>query len=171
MKEYGGKVRVVYKNMVVHPQVVQQAHLAACAAAQQKKFLEFKEQFWEKGFNAYAQSRDPSKMGEATIMAIAGDLKLDMAKFKADIAGPECQARLQKDMAEMEKFHVNATPAFFINGQLIIGGMAKEQFKEMIDQKLKAAEASGVPAKDYYQKEILGKGEKKFRAKKDPKPS
>ena len=31
MKEYNGKVRVVFKNMVVHPQVVTGAHLAGCA--------------------------------------------------------------------------------------------------------------------------------------------
>ena len=42
MKEYDGKVRVVYKNMVVHPQVVTKAHLAGCAAGKQGKFVEFK---------------------------------------------------------------------------------------------------------------------------------
>ena len=171
MKEYKGKVRVVYKNLVVHPQAVQAAHMATCAAGLQKKFIEFKDQFWEKGFNAYAQTRDQSKLGEPTILQIAQDLGLDMNKFKADMVGETCQQRLSADMAEMEKFHVNATPAFFINGQLIIGGLGKEDFKQIVDEKLKIAEASGVPAKDYYEKEIMGKGEKVFRAKKDPKPA
>ncbi|MCX5748228.1 MAG: thioredoxin domain-containing protein, partial [Proteobacteria bacterium] len=33
VKEYDGKVRVVFKDMVVHPQVATDGHLASCAAA------------------------------------------------------------------------------------------------------------------------------------------
>ena len=43
MKDYDGKVRVVFKNMVVHPQVVTRAHLAGCAAGKQGKFIAYKE--------------------------------------------------------------------------------------------------------------------------------
>ena len=43
MKEYDGKVRVVFKNMVVHPQQVTNAHLAGCAAAKQGKFIAYKD--------------------------------------------------------------------------------------------------------------------------------
>ena len=172
MKEYDGKVRVVFKHMVVHPDAVMTAHLAACAAGKQGKFTEFHKQYWEKGFLPYANSRgqDTNALSEANMLAIAKDVGLNEAKLKADMGAP-CQQRIQQDMAEMEKFHVNATPAFFINGREIIGGLQKEGFKAIIDEKLKIAEASGVPAKDYYQKEIMGKGEKKFRAKKDPKPT
>ncbi len=45
VKEYGGKVRVVFKNLVVHPQVVMTAHKAGCAAAKQQKFAAFKNAF------------------------------------------------------------------------------------------------------------------------------
>ena len=171
MKEYNGKVRVVYKNMVVHPQVVQKAHLAGCAASKQGKFLEFKHDWWEKAYGPYSQTHDPSKMGDENITKIASDLHLDMGKFKSDMEGDECKARVQGDMQELAKFHVNATPGFFINGQHIPGAIPKEQFKSMIDEKMKTVEASGVACPDYYEKEIMGKGEKKFRSKKDPKPS
>jgi protein-disulfide isomerase len=164
-------VRVVFKNMVVHP-IVQPAHLAACAAGKQGKFAEFKNAYWEKGFMPYAnsQGQDKSSLSKDNMLAIAKDLGLNTQKLEADMGQP-CAQRLAADSAEMEKFHVNATPAFFINGREIIGGMDKDGFKQIIDEKLKIAEASGVSGKDYYQKEILGKGEKVFRAKKDPKPS
>jgi protein-disulfide isomerase len=164
-------VRVVFKNMVVHPDAVMTAHLAACAAGKQGKFIEFKNAYWEKGFMPYAQSqgKNTDALSEANMEAIAKDVGVNVDKMKSDMGEP-CKQRIQKDMAEMDKFHVNATPAFFINGQEIIGGMQKEQFKQIIDEKLKIAEASGVSAKDYYDKEIFGKGEKVFRAKKDPKP-
>lgn len=161
----------MFKNLVVHPDAVMTAHLAACAAGEQGKFTEFKNAFWERGFLPYAKSQgqDMAALSEDNMMAIAKELGLDLTKLKADM-GPPCQKLIRDDMAEMEKFHVNATPAFFINGWEHIGGMDKEGFKAKIDEKLKIAEASGVSAKDYYDQEIFGKGEKVFRSKKDPKP-
>ena len=67
-------------------------------------------------------------------------------------------------MAELAKFKVSATPAFFINGKFVGGALPKEGFKQIIDEKLKVAEASGVRGAEYYDKEIMGKGEKQFRS-------
>jgi len=170
VKEYNGKVRVVYANMLVHPPA-KTAHLASCAAAKQGKYNEFKHAFWEKGFLPYAQSHDPSKLGEDNVLAIAKDLGLDTAKLKTDMNSPECEARIQADMSEMQKFHVNATPTFFINGKHVGGALPKEGFKKIIDEQLKLAEDSGVSGADYYDKVVLAKGEKQFRSKADPKPN
>ena len=166
VKEYEGKVGVVYMNMVVHPQQVQMAHQYGCAAAKQGKFVEFKHAFWEKGYNAYAANRDVSALGPDNIQKFAGEMGLDVAKLKADAESQDCAKRVADDMAELEKFHVNGTPGFFINGKFIGGGIPKPQFKKIIDEKLKIAEASGVPASEYYAKEIYGKGVKEFRSKK-----
>jgi predicted DsbA family dithiol-disulfide isomerase len=87
------------------------------------------------------------------------------------MASPECEARLQGDMTELTKFHVNATPTFFINGKHVGGALPKEGFKTIIDEQLKIAEASGVSGADYYNKVVLAKGEKQFRSKVDPKPN
>lgn len=171
MKEYDGKVRVVFKNMVVHPQVVTTAHKAGCAAGKQQKFVAFKDAFWEKGYGAYSSSHDAAKLGEENIMAIAKDIGLDTAKLKADMNSADCQAALDNDMRELQKFHVNSTPSFFINGKHLGGALPKEQFKAIIDERLKVAEASGVSGADYYEREIMGKGEKQFRSKMDPKPN
>ena len=161
---------MVFKNMVVHPQVVMDAHKAGCAAAKQGKFVAFKNAFWEKAFDPYASTRDPSKLGVDNIMAIAKDLGLDTAKLKADMEGPQCQAQVDNDMSELAKFHVSGTPFFFINGKVLDGAQPKEAFKKIIDERLKVAEASGVPGADYYEKEVFGKGERQFRSKMEPKP-
>jgi protein-disulfide isomerase len=164
-------VRVVFKNLVVHPQQVMTAHKAGCAAAKQQKFVPFKNAFWEKGYGAYTASRDASKLGEENIMAMAKDIGLDTGKLKADMESPDCQQQIERDMQELQKFHVNATPTFFINGKHVGGALPKEQFKAIIDERLKVAEASGVSGADYYEKEIIGKGEKQFRSVVDPKPN
>ncbi len=155
-------------NMVVHPQVVQDAHLYSCAAAKQRKFLEYKHAFWEKGFGAYAASggKDRAPMGEDNILKFSAEIGLDAAKLKADAHSPECQKRLEEDMTELAKFRVNGTPAFFINGQFVGGGIPKDAFKQIIDEKLKAAQATGTSGAEFYEKEIRGKGEKQFRSKK-----
>ena len=170
VKDYGGKVRVVYMNLVVHAPA-RPAHLASCAAAKQGKYKQFKTAFWDKGYGAYAASNDLAKLGEDNIVAIAKELGLDVARLKTDMASPACEARLQHDGDELAKFHVNATPTFFVNGKQISGAMPKPQFKALIDEQLAIVQRSGVPAAQYYAKVVLGKGEKQFRSKLDPKPN
>jgi protein-disulfide isomerase len=171
VREYKGKVRVVYTNLLIHAPA-RPAHLASCAAARQGKYLAFKDAFWDQGFGPYAASggKDASSLGEDSILKIARGVGLDPARLKADMASAECKARIDGDMAELAKFHVNATPAFFINGKPLSGALPKDELKQLIDEQLRIAEASGVPGADYYQKVVLARGEKQFRSKVDPRP-
>ena len=168
--QYHGKIRVVYTNLLIHPPA-KPAHLASCAAAKQGKYRQFKDAFWDKGFGPCAASggKDASSLGEASVIAIAKGVGLDTAKLKVDMASPECAARLEHDLAELIKFHVDSTPMFFINGRPVAGAMPKADLEQIIDEQLKIAEASGVPGADYYQKVVLGKGEKAFRSSATPK--
>jgi protein-disulfide isomerase len=155
VKEYDGKVRVVFKNMVVHPQVAN-AHYAGCAAAKQGKFQQWKTTWWEKAFKA-------RKMDDANIDTIAKEIGLDMTKFKADKDSAECKQIVEADANELQKFRVNSTPTLFVNGTHVGGALPKENFKQMIDEKLKTAD--GKP--DYYNAVVMATGTKQFRSKKD----
>lgn len=165
--QYHGKVRVVYTNLLIHPPA-KPAHLASCAAAKQGKYLQFKDAFWDKGFGPYAASagKDTSSLGEDNILAIARGLGLDTTRLKADMASPECAARIEHDIAELTRFHVDSTPMFFINGKPVAGAVPKDVLEHLIDEQIKIVEASGVSGADYYRKVVLGKGEKQFRANK-----
>ena len=158
-------------NMVVHPDAVAVAHQYGCAAAKQQKFAAWKHAFWEKAFGAYAASggKDRAALGEDNILKFSPELGLDVAKLKADANGSECKQRIAQDQQELAKFRVNGTPAFFINGQFVGGGIPKPAFKKIIDEKLKIAEASGVGGAEYYDKEIMGKGSRTFRSKQNSK--
>ena len=156
--------------MVVHPQVVMKGHLGGCAASKQGKFVQYRHEWWEKAYAPYAAARDPSKLGEENILAIAKGLGLDMAKFKADLDSDDCQKRVNGDMQELAKWHVNSTPSFFINGKPFRWSGDPSSFKTAIDADIKSVESSGVACADYYDKEVIGKGEKQFRSQKDPKP-
>jgi len=169
IKDYRGKVRVVYLNMVVHPQA-RPAHLAGCAAARQGKYKQFKDAFWDKGYGPYAQANDPELIDDDHVVAIAKAIGLDTAKLKADMASPACADQVKRDMDELARFHVNATPTFFINGKQVSGALPKDEFKRRIDDQLAIVEHSGVPAASYYAKVVVGTGEKQFRGKRDPRP-
>ena len=155
--------------MVVHPDAVQLAHQYTCAAAKQKKFLEYKHAFWEKSFGAYAASggKDRASLGEGAILQYAPSFGADPAKLKADANSAECKQRIADDMAELAKFRVSGTPAFFINGKFIGGGIPKPAFQQIINEKLAIAEASKMAGAEYYAKEIMGKGSREFRSKRD----
>ncbi|HLL21923.1 MAG TPA: thioredoxin domain-containing protein [Kofleriaceae bacterium] len=170
--EYQGKVRVVYKNLVVHPDTAMAGHLASCAAAKQGQYTKFKDAFWDKAFTPYAESRGQAadKMGKDNILAFSKEIGLDTTKLAADMDSEECKKLVQGDMSDLEPFRVTSTPVFFVNGRIILGALPKEAFKQLIDEELDKAEASGVAGADYYEKVVMAKGEKTFRSKKDPKP-
>ena len=171
VKEYDGKVRVVYKNFVVHPDTALPGHLASCAAAKQGKYVQFKNAFWDKAFGPYAQSggKDRASLAADNLLKIAGELGIDAARFKTDMDGQECKAFVQADMAELEKFKVSSTPTLYVNGTHVGGALPKEAFKKLIDEKLAIVASSGIAAGEYYDKAVLGQGEKQFRSKKTSK--
>lgn len=159
-KDYGDKIRIVYKQFVVHPQVATAPALAVCAAHKQGKFKEMDKLVWEK---AYAVR----KFDEANMEAIAKEAGLDLAKFKADYNG-ECKQFIQKDQAELQAVGQGATPTFFINGRYMSGAQPIPAFKAIVDEEIKKAEeriAQGTPRGAYYKTWVLEKGQKKFTPK------
>jgi protein-disulfide isomerase len=151
-KKYGNDLRVVYKQLVVHPQNATLMATASCAADRQHRFRPLAELLWTKAFDA--RDYDP-----ANIEAIATEAGLDMRRFKADLA--TCPQEIQADQAMLNKLGVAATPTFFINGRVLQGAQPIQQFSALIDEELakaKAAEKRGVSPERYYDQEILGKG-------------
>jgi protein-disulfide isomerase len=158
---------VVYMNMVVHPALVQLAHQYGCAAAKQGRFAAFHHAFWKNGWEPYASAsgRDTTSLQEGNFLAFAGALGLDTARLKVDANSDACKQRVAADMTELEKFKVDGTPAFFINGTHVGGGIPKAAFKQIIDDKLKEVAASGIAGADYYEQSIMRTGVKQFRSK------
>jgi len=165
-KDYPGKIRIVSKHFVVHPQVATTPALAACAANEQGKFFDrdgkigMDTLLWDKAYSV-------RKFDEAHIEALATEAGLNLAKFKADMKG-HCTTKIQQDQAELQVFGMGATPTFFINGRYMSGAQPLPSFKAIIDEELKIADKrvkEGTAARDYYKTWILDKGMKKFTPK------
>jgi protein-disulfide isomerase len=173
-KKYGGDLRLVYRNFVVHPQLVTAAALAACAAAKQGKFDAIDDALWERGFKTRtfdANKSDPDPRcwetteGCPVVVGFARDANLKLDRFKADMRS--CQVELQADMRELTGFGIGSTPSFFINGRYMVGAMPAESFAALIDEELAKANqriAAGTPKAAYYKTWVLGKGLARFEA-------
>lgn len=150
---YGDQVRIVYRQFVVHPTVATYAAQAACAANHQGKFWELDKLLWDEAFAKRA-------FEPVAIDALATRAGLDMGRYQADV-GP-CAAEVGKDQAEMARFGVDGTPAFFINGRYLAGAQPVQAFQAIIDEELtkaKAAVKRGVKPAKYYEQEIVKKGQ------------
>ncbi len=149
---YGDQVRIVYRQYVVHPQIATYASQAACAANHQGKFWDLDTLLWDEAFAKRA-------FEPAQIDALASRVGLDMTRYRADLTG--CLAENAKDMAELTKFGVGATPVFFINGRFLSGAQPFPAFAALIDEELakaKAAVKAGTKPAKYYEQEIVKKG-------------
>ncbi len=181
-KKYGNDLRVVYKQLVVHPKNAMAGALAFCAAGKQGKHKEMNNAVWDKGFKARQldnsdtapaeQGAQPKKCwdtdeGCKNVVGYAQELQLDVAKFKADMKG-ECMQVVQNDMKALSQLGVAATPGFFVNGRFLSGAVPIENFITLIDEELKKANEriqAGTPAASYYQQWVLDKGLKSLTDK------
>jgi protein-disulfide isomerase len=133
MKEYKGKVKLYFRDMPLsfHPNAKPAAMAARCAG-EQGKFWEFHGKLFEK-----------QDLGDEKYKEYASALKLKMDQFNQCMSTQKYASAVEKDMNEGGTLGVNGTPAFFINGILLSGAVPFPQFKEIIDDEIKLARASG----------------------------
>jgi protein-disulfide isomerase len=180
-QKYGNDIRIVSKQMVVHPNNAMAGALAFCAANEQGKAKQMDDLIWDKGFkqrqldnSAVAAAEAGGAPGGAggkcwdqaagcpLVVGYATELGLNMEKFKSDMKG-KCQQVVQKDMRDLQQLGVGATPSFFINGRFLSGAMPIENFSALIDEELKKANErvqQGTPAAEYYKQWVIAKGQK-----------
>ncbi|HVP62389.1 MAG TPA: thioredoxin domain-containing protein [Myxococcaceae bacterium] len=126
-KEYGDKVRFVWKHqpLSIHPNALPAA-IAAEAARQQGKF-------WQMHDKMFANQ---SALSAEAYERWAGELGLDLGKFRGALQDPRTRARVLEDAQLGGLLGSAGTPTFFINGERLAGAAPFEQFKSAIDRQL-----------------------------------
>jgi len=124
---YPSDVKFVYKNypLPFHKQAMPAAKAAVAAGKQGK--------FWEMHDKIFANSR---ALNDDVYAQYASELGLNVEQFKTDMASPEVQAQIDKEMAEARTAEVRGTPTIFINGKKP-QGRSFELYKQIIDGILK----------------------------------
>lgn len=135
-KEYidTGKVRFVYRHypLPFHSAARPSALAVECAGEQGK--------FWQLHDKIFAEQ---TKKGTGTIAYGVPELKtwasqigLNTSQFNSCLDSEKYASNVDADSAAGAKFGVSGTPAFFINGKLLVGAQPFAQFKALIDSEL-----------------------------------
>jgi protein-disulfide isomerase len=129
-KQYGDKIRFVYKNFAFLTQDSEPAAIAAICAHEQGKFWEFHD----------ALFNDQQNRGRDTYIKFATDVGVpNIAQFTQCIDSNKYAATVQADTAEGQNFGVTGTPTFFINGVALVGAQPLDVFRASIDRILAEA--------------------------------
>jgi len=130
MKEYDGKVRLVFRHFPLnfHENAQKAAEAGACAAEQGA------DKFWKLHDRMFTNQQ---KLAVGDLKGYAKDVGLDSPKFDKCLESGEKRALVEADEKAGQEAGVTGTPAFFINGVFINGAVPYEQFKEAVDRELK----------------------------------
>jgi protein-disulfide isomerase len=129
--EQDKNVRVVFKEFPILRDESEQAARVALAARMQGKYWEVhRDLIQTKGL-----------VNEAVALKVAEAHGLDMAKLKADMAGPEVKAEIDRVKDLANKLSINGTPHFLV-GDLAIGG-APENLYDVLEGHVAELRKSG----------------------------
>ena len=137
LKDYGDKVRFIYKNfpLPMHPWA-ESAAIATECALQQKPAA-----FW-KLYNYYFSNQreiTPQNLKDKSLEVLKDD-GMDAAKFGDCLDNKKTLNLVKEDQKEGQSVGINGTPAFIINGRLISGAQPYDNFKAVIDDELARAD-------------------------------
>jgi len=128
MKEYEGKLRLVFRHYPLdfHPFAQKAAEAAACAQDQGK--------FWELHDKMFSNQ---GKLAVADLKGYAKSLGMDATKFDKCLDSGEKKTLVDDDLKAGSAAGVSGTPAFFINGIFVNGAQPYEHMKQAVDRELR----------------------------------
>jgi NhaA family Na+:H+ antiporter len=114
-EEYGARLRVIFHHfpLAIHAHA-REAALAAEAAGMQGRFWEMHDLLYKE---QAAWSKAPDVL--SLFQSYAGTIKLDLDRFKKDLADPEVAARVDADQKLGTSRGVTSTPTLFVNDVLL----------------------------------------------------
>lgn len=140
-EERPGEVLWVWKHLPLsmHAHAEEAAVAAECANEQGK--------FWEMHDVLFANQED---LRGAALLEYADQVGLDIEAWKECLDSDSPLARVSADVETAERVGVPATPAFYVNGEPLIGARSPEEMLEVVDRAAEGSTASGLTPEKYY---------------------
>ena len=136
MKDYPKDLKIVFKQQPLpFHKDARPAAKASLAAHKQGKFWEYHDVLFE----------NMKKLKQDDLEGYAKGLKLNMKKFKKDMADASLEEQIKRDQALAAKIGARGTPTSFVNGYMVRGAQPVAAFKKIIDREL--AKAKGAKGK------------------------
>jgi protein-disulfide isomerase len=133
-KEYAGKVKIVWRHM---PLPFHADAPLASQAAQEAFAQKGNTAFWKFHDKLFESQGGEEGLKRPNLEKIAGELGLNMDKFKAALDSGSHKAKVDADMKLGNDAGINGTPAFVINGYYLSGAQPAAAFKKLINRALK----------------------------------
>ena len=110
------------------------AAIAAEAAGEQNHFWEMHRMLFTRQ-RQWAKSSDP----ESQFMAFAGEIGLDLDRFRQSLKSPAIEQRVLADMQRAQDSHFNGTPTFRLNGTVVPLPATVDSLSELVRSELSKA--------------------------------
>ena len=123
--ERGDRLRFTFRHFPLsrlHPKARKAAEASEAAAAQGA--------FWPMHDLLFARAPD---LDVPHLLAYAGELGLDVARFESELSAGVHGPRVQGDVGSGARSGVNGTPTFFINGQRYNGSHELDALRAALD--------------------------------------
>ncbi|MBX3275119.1 MAG: thioredoxin domain-containing protein [Sandaracinaceae bacterium] len=145
---YGDRVRYVFRH---NPLPFHTNALPAAQAAHEAYEQGGDARFFALHDVLFANQR---ALDRASLEQHAAQAGLDVPRLRVALDTERHRARVQRDMDAAAAAAARGTPAFFVNGRVVMGAQPYERFAEVIDEELALAEAllaRGVPRRRLYE--------------------
>ncbi len=132
MKEYGDKVRIIYKHLPLdfHPLAMPASqYFEAIALQSHSKAEKFHDMIFE-------NQNKLKKEKEGFLKSAAKKVGANMSQLMKDIKSDKVKEVIDADMAEAKEFGFSGTPGFLVNGVSLKGAYPLPEFKKIIDRHL-----------------------------------
>lgn len=129
LKKYEGKIQFVYKHLPLnfHEQAMISAqYYEAIRLQSNDKAFKFHDEIF--------QNQRKLKNGKAFLDEVAKKINVDMNRLKKDLESDTVKNRIAEDMAEAQKFGMEGTPGFILNGVPIKGAYPEEYFDQILSE-------------------------------------
>lgn len=128
MNKYSGKVRFVFKHLPLS------FHKHAMIAAQYMEAarLQSPEKAWKLHDMLFENQQSLKSGGEDYLKKAVKKIGLNLKKLQGDINSKTVKERIAQDMAEAQKFGIQGTPGFILNGIPIKGAYPLSHFEKII---------------------------------------
>ncbi len=134
VKAYGAKVKLVWRNMPLPPQMHPDAELAA-EAALEAQAQKGQAGFWKMHDLLFAHQKDGG-LKRPALDGYATTLGLDMTKWAAALDGHTHQAAIEADQKAADAASISGTPSFLVNGYELSGAQPYAKFRQLVERAL-----------------------------------
>ncbi len=126
--EADGNVRIVFKEFPILGPESEFAATAALAAQRQGKYRDFH----------VALMAHKGQLGNDTVLAIAGELGIDVERLRKDMADPAIAEMIRRNNELAGALKITGTPAFIVGDRLIPGAVAIVEMMAIVNAERKS---------------------------------